>query len=296
MEKLVILFAIVCACVGLYLYMIAPARRKRGENTGFFYSTFFAHRGLHGESTGLPENSLAAFAAAADNGCGIEMDIRLTKDGIPVVFHDNDTERMCGVKNRISKMTLAEVKSLHLSGTDQSIPTLQDALDIIAGRVPILAELKLESLRTSLCRRVDEILSTYGGDYVVESFNPLALRWYKRHRKEILRGQLSTAFTKEFSRWNPLCHLLENLMFNFLSRPDFIAYNCEYSNKLAFRLCTKRFGALPVAWTVQDEEELSRLGKTFKTFIFENFLPKKPQKDGENADLCLSTGRKNQKS
>ena len=116
----------------------------------------YAHRGLHGD--GVPENSLEAFRLACEAGYGIELDVQTARDGTVVVFHDYNLSRMTGKDALLSELDLSELKSLRLYGTQESIPTLREVLDLVDGRVPILVELKGESLDTSLCAPVAEML------------------------------------------------------------------------------------------------------------------------------------------
>ena len=137
MIALWILLFILLLLIGAFLFCIAP---RRPRDTETFKQTLFAHRGLHTKGNELPENSLAAFRAAAEQGYMIENDIHLTADGEVVVFHDSSLKRMCGVAGRIEQMTLAELKKCCLQGTEEQIPTLQECLDTVDGRVPLLIE------------------------------------------------------------------------------------------------------------------------------------------------------------
>ena len=97
-----------------------------------------AHRGLHGN--GIPENSAAAFENAIKNDYPIEMDIQLTSDCVPVVFHDDNMKRMTGVDANVQTKTLAEVKQMCLADTDERIMTFEEFLDFVDGRVPLVIE------------------------------------------------------------------------------------------------------------------------------------------------------------
>ena len=183
---LLICSVVLLVAAGIYLFMIKPACTRRADMAK--YGKKFAHRGLWDAES--PENSLAAFRKAVDAGYGIEFDIHKTSDGKVVVFHDDTLIRMCGVDARVEDLTLAELRELRLLGTDQQIPTLEEMLALVDGRVPLLVELKGESVNTSLCPVADAILSHYKGDYIIESFNPLLVRWYKKNRPDVVRGQL----------------------------------------------------------------------------------------------------------
>lgn len=229
-----------------------------------------AHRGLHGQSENTPENSIAAFLEAAAHGYAIENDIHLIADGNVVVFHDYTLKRMCGVDIELEKCTLEELKKYTLKGSDEKIPTLKECLSVVDGRVPLLIEFKTESFKNykALCAAADKILSEYNGKYFVQSFFPPVLHWYRKNRSDILRGQLATSGEKGM-----LKRILGLLMFNFISRPDFVSYDINHSGNIMFRL-TKLLGAFPAGWTFRSAEQLDKKKKIFKAYIFENFMPK----------------------
>ena len=187
----------------LYLFCIHPGSRPIPAEMRKNY----AHRGLYGGD--IPENSLAAFTAAVDAGYGIELDVQLSADGEVMVFHDASLERMTGVKGKLCEKTLAELRELRLDGTEHGIPTFREVLEAVDGKVPLLVELTGESADTSVCEAVDEILREYSGAYLIESFNPLLLRWYKKNHPNVLRGQLTTNLTKGLGKicatacWTP---------------------------------------------------------------------------------------------
>ena len=234
--------------------------------------TDYAHRGLHGGE--IPENSLAAFRLAAEAGYGIELDLQLSRDGEVMVFHDYTLDRMTGNTGTLTALTAAELSRLHLlcadgTATAQRIPTLAQVLETVGGRVPLLIELKGESTDTALCPAADAILRDYPGDYCVESFNPMLLSWYKKHRPDVMRGQLYTDVFREKGR-TPLNFLLSCMALNVLSRPHFIAYDRSYERKLPVRLTTGMMRAKRFVWTVRREEERPADGTPM---IFEGIRP-----------------------
>lgn len=254
----------------LIFFLICPALRNHPDNK-LMSGMLIAHRGLHSLTEDVPENSLPAFSLAVENGYTIEIDIHLTADGRVVVFHDDDLKRMCGVKGKIEKLTLAELKNLRLAGTSNKIPTLEECLAVVNSKVPLLIEYKCDGATCNhLCHAAERILKNYNGKYFVQSFYPPALLWYRRNRKDILRGQLSSGFkNKRHIKYKALSCLL----FNFLSRPDFIAYEFKYPCNI-FRLINVWFGALPVAWTFRKQKDMDKYGKYYKAHIFEKFIPK----------------------
>ena len=275
---------------GLYLFSIKPRTHGRPDYKPFF-GHMYAHRGLHNMNPAieklknigggfgqqaapdekLPENSYAAIQRAADLGYGIEFDVHLTKDDIPVVFHDDTLNRICGVKGNLKDYTYEELQQFCLLGTKERIPAFADILKMVDGRVPLIIEYKVENNADKLCSICDSILSDYKGLYCIESFHPLAVRWYKIHRPNIVRGQLSEDFTRQ--KLNIPYFLLSHLIGNCYASPDFIAYNCKHKNELSRNICRKFYKSLSVAWTVRSQEELDNVSRSFDLFIFEGFVP-----------------------
>ena len=236
--------------------------------------TDYAHRGLFDNAEGVPENSLSAFKYAVDRGYGIELDLQLTADGKAVVFHDYTLKRMCGEDVRLSSLTLDELKKYRLLGTGCAIPTFEEVLSLVDGRVPLLVELKGESGNDELCSAVADLLDGYDGAYSVESFNPLLLRWFKKKRPDTIRGQLVTNLVKSKSKGNILRNImLSGLFANFLSRPDFIAADEKYLRDISVRVCTSLFGARLFVWTVRKKEHFDINRENGDFSIFEGFEP-----------------------
>lgn len=269
-----ILLLIVFAAGTLYLISIKPRLSGRPDYTPFL-NHMYAHRGLHNmkrkDKPLLPENSYAAIKRAADLGYGIEFDVHLTKDNVPVVFHDDTLNRVCGVKGYLKDYTFEELRQFRLLETDQKIPSFEEILKVVDGRVPLIIEYKVEKNADRLCSICNRILSDYKGLYCIESFHPLAVRWYKKHRPDIVRGQLSDYFIARKLR---LSHfLLSHLIGNCYASPDFVAYNCKYQSELSRIICRRLYHSLSVAWTVRSQEELEKVSKSFDLFIFEGFIP-----------------------
>ena len=233
----------------LYLFMAAPRLFGKPDRKPFF-GVHYAHRGLFDNASDAPENSLKAFAKAVEAGYGIELDVQLSKDKIPVVFHDASLKRMCGIDGKVWEYTLEELQKMHLMGTEQSIPTFTQVLETIAGKTPIIVEYKMDVPDTKVCELGDVLLQNYKGAYCIESFHPFAVAWYKKNRPEVVRGQLAMDYWKDAQyKGKPLYWLLANLMLNFLGRPDFIAYRHQDASQVSRRICRK-LGALSVVRTV----------------------------------------------
>lgn len=265
----------------LYLLAIMPRVLQRRDMAPF-KGCYFAHRGLHQEKNTSPENSLLAFRQAVQRKYGIEFDVQLSKDNIPVVFHDYSLMRVCGVDQKVCELTYEELRKLRLFTSNQQIPHLTEVLEEVHGEVPLIIELKIEDTDISLCGVVAPYLDKYTGVYCVESFNPLGLLWFKKNRPEILRGQLSSNLLKEEEGGDKIRYfVLQNLLLNFMTKPDFIAFNFKYHQMLSFVLCCQLYKAPAFAWTIASQEAVEQCRETFDTFIFEGFLPHKPKLEQE---------------
>lgn len=277
MKILIVLLIGLIGLTALYLLMIMPGIFGRPD-TAPFKDWLYAHRGLHnnepdaaGESA--PENSLRAFQKAVDAGFGIELDVQTTKDHVPVVFHDFTLKRICGGEGKIRDYTFEELQRFSLCGSDQKIPRFEDVLRCVGGKVPLIVELKAEGRDLSVCEAADGMLARYSGLYCIESFNPLCLFWYRRHRREVVRGQLAAAFLREDKMSGPLYFILQNLLLNWLTKPDFVAYNHKHQDILSRRICRALYRNMAVAWTIKSQEQLEAARKGFDLFIFDSFLP-----------------------
>ncbi len=273
-KAVVDLIKTVAAGAVIYLLMIMPRMYKKPSGTPHM-GVLYAHRGLFDNNAGIPENSMKAFERAIEEGYGIELDVQLSKDGIPVIFHDFTLERMCGIPDKVENLTFEQLRALDLLDTNEKIPSLEEFLKMAAGRVPLIVELKIEKFGLELCPVIQRQLDRYKGVYCIESFNPLALIWYRRNRSRIMRGQLSTDFRRDGNFKTPLYFLLTHLLTNFLTKPDFIAYNCNFKEEWGRRICRRLFKNIAVAWTVKSNEQLESIKEDFDLFIFDSFIPEK---------------------
>lgn len=255
------------AAAALYVFLLFPrpgAKRKFSP----FLQRMYAHRGIFDNRT-VPENSLPAFQLACKRGMGVELDIHRTLDGEVVVFHDDSLMRMCGVAGSPEEWTLAALKTLRLLHTKETIPTLKEVLERIDGRVPLLVELKGRSADVSLSDAAMPILENYRGLYAVQSFHPLLLRRYARLAPHVMRGILVTDFRRDGEGDGFVFRVLESLLPNVLTRPDFISTRYTDGKRLPLRLCRK-FGAALFAWTICERKEYDMASAYFDAFICEN--------------------------
>lgn len=250
-----------------------PLSRSRDRRRfGWLRATPVAHRGLHGPAR--PENGLRAFAAAARRGFAIELDVHLSADGEAIVFHDDNLRRMTGTEGQIRALTAADLATRRLLGSGEPIPTLGQVLGLVAGRVPILIEIKTRrGAADALAARVAELIAHYRGPVAVQSFDPRALVWFARHRPAVPRGQLSTDYRRERVAM-PLgaSRRLSDLDHRHDARPDFIGYHgADLPRPVVTRL--KRLGLIVLAWTVRSRRDRRRLAPHVDNVIFEGFTP-----------------------
>ena len=264
------IFCTVLALILLWLFLVAPRARKKAVSP---FLRPYAHRGLWNDT--VPENSLIAFRRAAERGFAIELDVQLSKDGEVMVFHDYTLTRMCGTDEKLADLTAKELGARHLAGTEEHIPTLKEVLAVVGGRVPLLIELKGESGNTALCPILSAVLADYDGQWCVESFNPLLLRWWKKHRPDVVRGLLSTDLIKEKRAGSKALNFaLSALLLTFLCRPAFHAYDYHHPRRLALWVGIHLLGAAPVVYTTRDEATYRQYLSRGIPPIFDGFEPR----------------------
>ena len=214
----------------------------------------FAHRGLHYGSE-FPENSLIAFAAALEKGAGIECDLRLTKDNKIVVFHDADAWRMCAIPAKIGQSTAEELSRLKVG--DYPLPTLPSLLTLVAGRVPLLLEVKVENDIWRWMRPLRDALHDYDGPFGIMSFDPRLPRLVLRDMPQVRRGLV---IREELSRWR------RNLAIWFAA-PQFLAVD---KKALGHRWVTSARRRVPVySWTIRTADERAQAEVQADALIWE---------------------------
>ena len=272
------LLCIVIILILLYLSFLCPSLRKMDRKP--FLGRYYAHRGLYDNHTSAPENSLPAFYKAVEGDFGIELDVQLTKDEKLVVTHDFTLSRLYRdkegreVPGKVYEYTFEQLQDFHILDSEERIPLFRDVLKTVNGRVPLIVEIKVETGRDwkRTCEITAEHLKDYPGVYCIESFHPGAVWWYRQNHPEVMRGQLSEDYLRD-KKFDVLMLLLANLQLNFLTKPDFIAYNYLHEDNLSRRLCRKLFRNFSVAYTIPSYEELKKQKANFDLLIFEGFLP-----------------------
>lgn len=235
----------------------------------------YAHRGLHNKASGLPENSLAAFKAAVDSGYGAELDVHLLKDGNLAVIHDSSLLRTTGAEGIIEDLNIEDLKKYNLEGTKETIPTFEEVLNLFENRTPLIIELKAyKNNAAELCDAACKVLDNYKGDFCIESFDPRCIKWLKKHRPHIKRGQLSQNFLKSPSGKGKFADfILTSLFFNWLTRPHFVAHKFADMDSVWYRAYMKMFKPQGAAWTLRTKEDFDEAKKRGLITIFEGFNP-----------------------
>ncbi len=232
-----------------------------------------AHRGLHDRER--PENTLAAFEAALERGYPIELDVHVLPDGEVVVFHDDDLVRATGMKRRLSQEDRSSIGAHRVFGSDQAIPSLRAVLALVAGRVPLLIEIKARDAQVALGPPLLALLSGYRGPFALQSFNPWALAYFRRHAPEVVCGQLGGPLRDDGLK--PLARVAsEYLATCLVSRPHFVNYDLRaLPNPWVQRLA--RALSLPLlAWTVRSEQDKRKAEALGVNYVFDHVRPATP--------------------
>lgn len=234
-----------------------------------------AHRGYHDRKAGRIENTIPAAEAAIARGFAIECDLQLTRDDVPVVFHDDTLDRLTTATGPVAARTLAELKLIALRGTDAPIPTLEELLAVIRGRVPLFAEFKSRFDRN---RRLEQlaapVISAYSGPVAVMSFDPDSMLALKKLAPDLPRGMVADSFTHE--EWKTIPSLrrlaLRHLAAAPLVMPSFIAYGVHDLPADA-PLLLRHFGVPLLTWTVRTDADRATARRYADQVIFEDFDP-----------------------
>jgi glycerophosphoryl diester phosphodiesterase len=223
----------------------------------------YAHRGLHGE--GVPENSLAAARGAIAVGMGIECDIQRSSDDQAMVFHDWDLARLTGQQGETGQTTGAAMAALRYIDSDEAPATLPELLALVAGRVPILIEIKskpdYDVFRT--CQIVARALDHYTGDHAVMSFDPRVARWFRQNAAQTCTGLVMREDERGFTQqaWQRRLAL-------WIAEPDFLAYHIAALPSPW--VASLRAKGLPVlTWTVNSPETRARATEQADALISE---------------------------
>ena len=242
-----------------------------------------AHRALHDLAQGRPENSLSAIEAAVAAGYGIEIDLQPSADGVAMVFHDYQLDRLTGEKGAIMLRDAADLGRIALSGSNAGdmIPTLHQVLEIVAGKVPLLIEIKdqdgaLGANVGALGRAAAKALQGYKGPVAVMSFNPHAVADFAPYAPDVTIG-LTTG------RFSPRNWLVNKARLSKLAKiPDFDRLGASFISHRAEALNNRRLGELKAAgvpiltWTTRSHAQDKAARKIADNVTFEGYLPAIP--------------------
>jgi glycerophosphoryl diester phosphodiesterase len=248
-----------------------------------------AHRGLHDAGAGVFENTLSAAGAAIAAGFAIECDVQDTADGDAVVFHDHTLDRLTGVQGPVRERTAAELSRLAVGGTADRIPTLSAFLDRIAGRTPLVVEIKSRfDNDPRLAHRTIEAVSAYGGPVALKSFDPFVVAAVRTTAPRIPRGIVAeSAYVGD--EWEKLDaeqrHDMANLLHFRATEPDFLSWRVHDLPSAAPFLCRHLKGLPVMAWTVRTEADRARAALHADQIVFEGFRPDSGPSLAPNEDL-----------
>lgn len=239
-----------------------------------------AHRGYHDIGAGRVENTLSAVRAAVDRGFAIEVDVQATADGEAVVFHDFTLDRLTTGTGRVDARSVAELKAVAFKAApDERIPTLGELLGTVAGRVPLVVEIKSEFERPkslTLTERTAALLSAYHGPVAAMSFDPEIVAALRRLAPGVPRGIVADDATDahHYGRLGALDRLsLRHLLHALRTRPDFVSYAVKHLPAPGPSFLGKIFGVPLICWTVRSREDWARARAAGAQITFEGFDP-----------------------
>jgi glycerophosphoryl diester phosphodiesterase len=224
-----------------------------------------AHRGLHDVAQGRPENTLSAFSAAINADYAIECDLHPSSDGVPIVFHDNDLERLTGAGGSVRDRDEAALRALKIHGTDERIPTLDDLLDLVAGRVPLVIELKhVPGRDAGFAAAVVRRLHGYEGRAALMSFDTELIAEIRTANPRLPRG-----LTAEGGWRTGLDHLASARRLDV----DFISYSISHLPNPAMQIARTVLGIPLICWTVRTPAQRAKADHWTDQITFEGFTP-----------------------
>lgn len=236
-----------------------------------------AHRALHDRAAGVIENSPAAIRAAIAAGYGIEIDLQLSRDGEAMVFHDDDLDRLTAATGPVGARTATDLTAIALSGSEDRIPTLAQVLDLVAGRAPLLIELKDQTLSMSetdgrLETATSRLLADYRGEVAVMSFNPHSVAHMARLAPQVPRGLTTSAYDPD--DWAPLdpatCARLRGIPDYGRTGSSFISHEAaDLSRPRVAEL--KAEGARVLCWTVCSPADEALARRIADNITFEGY-------------------------
>jgi glycerophosphoryl diester phosphodiesterase len=256
---------------------VSATRRVAAENVARLAARPIAHRGLHDAERGLIENMPGAVLAAIGGNYGIEVDLQISADGEAMVHHDDRLGRLAAGKGALRELTAAALKAVAFHATAERMMTLGELCDLVAGRVPMMIELKSRfdgDLR--IAARAAAVLTGYSGPVGVASFDPALVCALRRIAPQLARGIIAER-SYDHPEWRGLGRLrrleLAFLLHGLASRPDFIAYRVRDLTAVAPRAARHMFGLPLLTWTVRSDADRVLAARFADQIIFEGFRP-----------------------
>lgn len=236
-----------------------------------------AHRGLHDAANGVIENSRTAVWNAMQHGYSFEVDVQITADGEAVVFHDDILDRLTGESGPVKARAAAELIEIPLTGSvyGDTIWTLSELLELLAGQVPAIIEIKTHwNGDTRLAKRTAELLAAYEGPVAAKSFDPDMVAAFGRAAPGIPRGIIGYGYDdEEAERFSASRRfILRNLLHWPRTRPHFISWGVHDLPQTSVDIANRLTGAPVMTWTVRTPQDQARAGLYADQMIFEGFL------------------------
>jgi glycerophosphoryl diester phosphodiesterase len=241
-----------------------------------------AHRGLHARESGIVENTLSAAHAAIERGFSIECDVQLTSDGEAVVFHDWGLERLTARRGNVAKQSVADLAALAMKDTTDRVPTLAALLDAIAGRTPLIIEIKSHfDDDWRLAERVAAIIAGYEGPVAIKSFDPYVMAHLRENGERLGTDRRPLGIVAE-ARYDQgerqrLSQAMRESLAAFLhypqTRPDFLSWRVDDLPHATPFLLRTQLDTPVIAWTVRREEQRALAAQWADQIVFEGFVP-----------------------
>ena len=247
-----------------------------------FLNVPLTHRALHDVKRGRPENSRAAISAAIEAGYGIEIDVQLSSDGAAIVFHDYDLKRLAEDSGPIQQRSSADLSRVILRGSDEGIPALHEVLDLVAGRTPLLIEIKdQDGVMGANVGRLEQAVARdiegYDGPIAVMSFNPHSVQQMAIHAPKVARGLVTSAFDPE--DWLLLPRGTRDRLRGI---PDYDTVGASFISHEVKDLGADRVadlktrGANILCWTVTSKDQEKEARRVAENITFEQYLAEFP--------------------
>ncbi len=249
---------------------------------GWLVARPIAHRGLHQASKGIVENSLGAAREAIARNYAIECDVQLSADGEVIVFHDDTLERLTEARGRLESKTAEELTRLRLRGSNENPPLLSQLLDALAGRTPLVVELKSRfNGDLALARRVAELVARYDGPVAIESFDPDPIAFLRRQGAALGVGRVPLGMVAqaryEADEWPDLTSARRDELAHFLhfsrTRPQFLSFNVADLPHAAVTLFRHGLKLPVTVWTVRSLAQAEVAARWADQIVFEGFIP-----------------------